>query len=472
MSEYSLSKITSDANLSTSRDVATLEAILFTEELYRRESRLPDYKKENSALVALAHALADSPGTILQTLADIILEVSEADSAGLSLLTTYDGGQRFYWPAIAGKWKAYIGGGTPREFGPCGDVLDHDRPLLFRHIAKRYTYFEPVTPAAEECLLVPFYVGGKAVGTIWAVTHDERRKFDAEDQRLLISLGQFASSAYQLLSSNDSLRSEVAERKQTERALRESKEKLRKLATALERQVRVRTRELEQGYAASVQQSEELHELSNRLLKTQDDERRRIARELHDSAGQILTVLGMNLCTMMRQSKEDAALGKTIEDSQELVKQLNEEVRTMSYLLHPPLLEESGLSAAIRVFTQGLMERNNLSIELNIAENFGRLTNELEVTLFRIVQECLTNIHRHSGSKTAAIRLTRRSERVFLEIEDQGHGIPAEKLSGGRAVGVGIMGMRERVRYLNGMIDIHSNGRGTRIAVAFPTAMR
>ncbi len=108
--------------------VASLESILCTEELNRRPSRSPDYEKENRALVSLARALADSPQTILQTLADTILEALEVDSAGLSLLTTHDGGKRFYWPAIAGEWKQHIGGGTPRDFGPCGDVLDHNTP--------------------------------------------------------------------------------------------------------------------------------------------------------------------------------------------------------------------------------------------------------------------------------------------------------------------------------------------------------
>jgi hypothetical protein len=162
-------------------NVAPLSSVLFTEELYRRPSRPRDYAKESRALIALAQALAESPRTILQTLADMILDVFQAGSAGISLLTMEDSVKRFYWPAIAGKWKSHIGGGTPRDFGPCGDVLDRNTPLLFRHIERRYTYFKPVTPPVEECLLVPFYIDGKAVGTIWAIAHDHRRKFDAED---------------------------------------------------------------------------------------------------------------------------------------------------------------------------------------------------------------------------------------------------------------------------------------------------
>ena len=194
-----------------------LESILCTDELKRRPVRSPDYQKESGALVALAEALSESPRTILQTLADTILDVCHAGSAGISLLTKEDGGKRFYWPAIAGQWKPHIGSGTPRDFGPSGDVLDRNTPLLMRHIQRRNTYFEPVKPPLQEALLVPFYVQGKAVGTIWAVAHDDR-KFDAEDERLMKSLGKFASSAYQTLESLDALTFHMAEAMKAERA--------------------------------------------------------------------------------------------------------------------------------------------------------------------------------------------------------------------------------------------------------------
>jgi PAS domain S-box-containing protein len=199
--------------------------------LHRRPWRAPDYKKENRALVTLASALADSKSNILQKLAETILETTECDSAGISLLTKNDDGGKFYWPAIAGIWKPHIGGGTPRNFGPCGDVLDRDSTLLFQHFERRYLYLQPVMPPAEECLLVPFYVGGKAVGTIWAIMHTDRRKFDAEDERLMSALGQFASLAYQTLESIDDLKIQIAAREKAETALRE-------LANGLESKIR------------------------------------------------------------------------------------------------------------------------------------------------------------------------------------------------------------------------------------------
>ena len=199
----------------------TLDSILCTEELRRRPCRPPDYQKENRALVALASALLDSQSNILQTLAETILDVTQCDSSGLSLLTKDDGGKRFYWPAIAGMWSPHVGGGTPRDFGPCGDVLDRNRTLLFQHFERRYPYLLPVIPAAEECLLVPFYVGGKAVGTIWAIMHSDRRKFDAEDERLMTTLGQFASLAYQTVGSIEDLKLQITAREKAEAAVRE-----------------------------------------------------------------------------------------------------------------------------------------------------------------------------------------------------------------------------------------------------------
>jgi PAS domain S-box-containing protein len=196
-----------------------LESILRTDQLRCRPSRPPDYENENRALAAVIRALADSPITILQTLADKVLEVLQADSSGLSLLTKDE--KRFYWAAIAGAWRPHIGGGTPRDFGPCGDVLDRNISMLFTHWERRYPYLSAAMPLADEGLLVPFYVNGKAAGTIWAIAHSDRRKFDSEDLRLLESLGCFASAAYQAVECIEGLKLEVAARERAEAAARE-----------------------------------------------------------------------------------------------------------------------------------------------------------------------------------------------------------------------------------------------------------
>jgi PAS domain S-box-containing protein len=265
---------------------------------------------------------------------------------------------------------------------------------------------------------------------------------------------------------------DITSQKQLESELRGSEERLRVVASELENQVRVRTHQLEQRNAEVLQQSEQLRELSSRLQQTQDDERRRIARELHDSAGQVVTVLGMNLTNIEQNMRRNSKVGKVIVESRELVHQLSNEIRTMSYLLHPPLLDENGLPGALQWYIQGLAERSDLKSKLIIPEDFGRLSDDVEVAIFRIVQECLTNIHRHSGAKTAAIQLSRTGESVSLEIQDGGKGIPSEKLTEiqGYRTGVGITGMRERVRHLNGTIDIQSNANGTKISVRLPAA--
>jgi two-component sensor histidine kinase len=176
---------------------AGLKSVLSTAELNRRTSRPPDHAAENGALNALMHELAISPHGVLRKLAETALALCHAQSAGISLLN--DDKTSFHWPVIVGTWARHVGGGTPREYGPCGTVLDRNVALLFSHPERDFSYFAPVTPLIEEALLIPFYVEGKAVGTIWVIIHDQSRRFDAEDLRVMTSLGTFAAAAYQTL---------------------------------------------------------------------------------------------------------------------------------------------------------------------------------------------------------------------------------------------------------------------------------
>lgn len=145
------------------------------------------------------------------------------------------------------------------------------------------------------------------------------------------------------------------------------------------------------------------------------------------------------------------------------------QLRTMSYLLHPPLLDEIGLSSALHWYAEGFSQRNEILVELEMSPEFGRLPADMEIALFRVVQECLTNVHRHSASPTAKIRLVREPESVQLEVSDAGHGIPVKRLHGGRVVpGIGIMGIEERVRQFGGDIAVHSSTKGTRIVATLP----
>src|SRR5580658_6451573 len=208
-----------------------------------------------------------------------------------------------------------------------------------------------------------------------------------------------------------------------------------------------------------------------RLMKVQDDERRRIARELHDSAGQTLTVVGLNLAQLVERAQVIAPeLAKEGREIEEIVQQLHREIRTTSYLLHPPLLDECGLASALNMYVEGVAERSDVAITLDGASAVGRLPADIELAIFRLVQECLTNIHRHSGSKTAVIRLTRDRESVRTEVRDHGKGIPPERLSEiqSQGSGVGIRGIRERIRQFHGEMKIESNASGTAVIVSIP----
>jgi PAS domain S-box-containing protein len=266
----------------------------------------------------------------------------------------------------------------------------------------------------------------------------------------------------------DGLTLDVTDRKRAE-------DNYRKLAETLDAEVRARTRELEDRNADVLRQSEQVRELSLRLMRTQDEERRHIARDLHDSAGQTLTVLGISLAQLIHQAECVApTLAKDGANIQELVQQLHREIRTTSYLLHPPLLDETGLRSALSWYVQGLVERGGLDIDLNVAEDLGRLPADMELAIFRLVQESLTNVHRHSGSKTAQIQISRDEYGVHVEVQDQGRGIEPGRLAEiqSRGAGLGLRGLRERLRQFQGEITIESNGPGTRVLAIIPFARR
>lgn len=250
----------------------------------------------------------------------------------------------------------------------------------------------------------------------------------------------------------------VAEQRRSETALRESNQSLSEARDHLEKRVQERTAELNAA-------NRDLRDLSARLLKVQDEERKRLARELHDSVGQILAALSMNISIVQGQSHKLDSLGaRAVSENAQLVQQVSSEIRTLSHLLHPPLLEIAGLVSALRWYVDGFSERSNIKVDLEIPSDFGRLPNDTELALFRIVQECLTNIHRHSGSDTAAIRIQRKGSRLVVQVQDTGKGIPKEKqreLTATGRSGVGFGGMRERVRQLGGILEIKSEGNGT-----------
>jgi PAS domain S-box-containing protein len=230
-----------------------------------------------------------------------------------------------------------------------------------------------------------------------------------------------------------------------------------------------------QQHAEDLEKAQQsLRRLSGQLLQVQDDERRRLARELHDGAGQILAALNMNLESLQEAIKDQIppSLNHRLGESIRLANQVIKETRTLSYLLHPPLLDEAGLRDALHWFVGGFIERSGIQTELEISPNFARLPRELEIAIFRIIQESLTNIHRHSGSAKASIRLALDGNQIFLTISDQGKGMPSEATleepKKNRKLGVGIAGMRERVLQLGGEFEVAAGNPGTIIKAVFP----
>jgi PAS domain S-box-containing protein len=216
-----------------------------------------------------------------------------------------------------------------------------------------------------------------------------------------------------------------------------------------------------------------LRQLSSRLLQMQDEERRRIARDLHDSVGQHLFAVGLNLGKLSESADDLGASGRrTLADTRRMVKNLSSEIRSLSYLLHPPGLDELGLGAAIEEYAKGFSLRSGIDVELDLSPEVGRLAQESETALFRIVQEALGNIQKHSGSSKSKIRLVRDNSHNVLEVTDAGRGMPAgnlkKKLVAPSPLGVGILGMRERMRQLGGRIEISSGSWGTTVKAILP----
>ena len=289
-------------------------------------------------------------------------------------------------------------------------------------------------------------------------------------------LSQIAS---ELIAKNQQLAEALEQKAASERERVTVEQKLRAANEQLDLKIQERTSELTRSnqllqteIQRRVQSEEMLRKLSARILTLQDEERRRLGRELHDSAGQLLAALHINLGVIAQRTQSDPSLAARVADSAALADQVISEIRTLSYLLHPPMLDETGLASAVEWYVRGFSDRSKIAVDLDIDAALPRFPTEVETAIFRIVQESLVNIHRHSGSRKAFISLHADIEGALLTIRDEGCGIPAETLKnmdeGGGKIGVGIGGMRERARQLGGAISIRRANPGTLVEVSLP----
>jgi signal transduction histidine kinase len=272
---------------------------------------------------------------------------------------------------------------------------------------------------------------------------EDRLRNIAELQQKAEALETEKALLHALRETKEALEREVAERRHAERKLRDSELSLR--------------------------------ELSGHLLRTQDQERRRLGRELHDTVGQYLAVLKMGLDSLnSRQVVQEPLAATQMADCLKLAEQSIKELRTMSYLLYPPMLEEMGLKTALHWYVEGFAKRSGIQVQVDISPTLRRLPQELELTAFRVLQESLTNVHRHSGSPTVRISITLENGSLLLEITDSGKGMPPVALESPRdplgTMGVGLRGMNERVRQLGGTLSFASNG-GTKVSASIPVAL-
>jgi len=285
-----------------------------------------------------------------------------------------------------------------------------------------------------------------------------RRRKDGSLVDVSLTISPVKDSAGNIIGASKVARDITAQVRAAE-ALRCREEEFRRLSQSLDHQVRSRTRELQ--------------ELSWQLMRLRDEERRHVARELHDCAGQSLAVLAIEVDQLLQRASTSPGLAADIEQIRETVRQLHSDIRTTSYLLHPPLLDESGLQAAISWYAGGITERTALHIDVEISDDLGRLPRDLELVLFRFIQEALTNIHRHASATKASIIMSRSQAHVTAEVRDNGSGMSAERLrqvsSGGS--GLGIRGMRERIRQFQGSMEIQSDSNGTKVSVEIPSPL-
>ena len=394
--------------------VASYAAIDIRAELASRPYRPPNYEAEDRALAVLAAELAENPRNMLQKLAEMALDLCDADSAGISLLETRDGVEVFRWEALAGIFSAFRNQTILRNASPCGVCIDQNTTQLL-YLPDRYFAASRVDPRVVEALLIPFHYQGRPVGTVWIVTHRLDRKFDRENERLVRTLAAFVSAGWQLW-----------------------------------------------------QAQEQLANLPALLVQAQETERRLFASELHDDLSQKLIALSMQVSALSKPSGESPDVtGQRIHDLGQKIGKLADDVHRMSHQLHPAILDDLGLEVALRDECTSFSQRRNIPVQFEAKDVPRSLPGDIALCLFRVAQESLRNIAKHAKAKDVRVRLARRKTGLALFIEDSGDGFDVEQATG--KGGLGLISMQERVRLVHGAFKIRSRaGVGTKIEVYVP----
>jgi signal transduction histidine kinase len=407
-----------------------LHDLLLDREFLDRRNVPHRAERQFEALQALTRVFTETPQAVLQKLVEIAVEFCGADSAGISLEDPE--AKKFRWVAISGSFSQYLHGTTPRFFSPCGTCLSTGRAQHYRLTKPYYDFLGVVAEPITDGMLIP-WASDQSKGTIWAVSHGSRETFTPDDYKLLNTLADFVSISVRLT---------------------EHEQSLRRSHDELESQVNLRTASLRL--------------LSADLMRVQDEERRKIARELHDSLGQYLVALKMNLARLEGRSPNDLQIAA---DSEDLIDRCLSETRTISHLLHPPLLDESGLGSATKWYVEGYSKRSGVEVCLQIDDHVGRMPQEIETALFRLLQESLNNVHRHSGSKKVDIAIQLDGGKALVTIRDYGCGFSLQQLQdvqNGRSRGVGLTGLRERIAVLGGSLVVISAEPGSLIKATLP----
>ncbi len=421
----------------------SLHEVMATERLARRPVRARDPIHENQALVDLVGALTSRPEELFERLATAILAYCHAQSAGVSVLESSVGEPSgstqvmpvFRWHAVAGAFADHAGATLPRHQSPCGMAVDHAQALLFGRPQRYFTGFELAEPAVAELLTLPYYVDDEPRGTIWALTHDSQRPFDAEDLRLLEELAPFASVGQRL----------------------EADARTHEQANTI----------LQRAYSEQRTRSARLRQYATEVTTTENRERRQLAAELQDNLQQVLVAARLQLASGRGESEPMERANELIDEAVDVSRKLVSELR-------PPTLYEFGLLPALRWLASELGRQGALQVHVECGEGESQteqptLGDDVRALLFEGVHELLTNVIAHAGTHCARVIVSATDAAASVAVEDQGRGAHIETARLEAAPGVGLFGIRERLRALGGCMHIDSaEGQGTRVELSVP----